>query len=190
MQQEQKEAKEAEEAAAQKQKQNQESRKLAIVMQSLFRAKQGRKKAVAMVNELGTLLARPGTIQGQSGWYEYQEKCLRYDVSGDEWIQKEGPISVQEWKMQMRAEQTDEGKKQKQRQLEAEEKAMSQRGHKVYDGVWCDVKWGRWVPTATSTYGDEHRREEDGIFGGEHRREGEGNYDEEDDARVDRRGRQ
>merc|ERR1711988_1442883 len=93
----------------QKQKQNHATAKVAIVLQSLYRAKQGRKKAVEMVNDLGTLLARPGTIQGRSGWYEYQEKCLRYDVSGDEWIQKEGPISVQEWKMKMRAELAERG---------------------------------------------------------------------------------
>jgi hypothetical protein len=57
-----------------------------------------------MVSELGTLLSLPGTVQGKSGWYEYEDKCIRYDVSADgAWDQKEGPVTKQAWKEKTRA---------------------------------------------------------------------------------------
>jgi hypothetical protein len=41
----------------------------------------------------------PGTIQGKSGWYEYEEQCIRYEVTADgAWNQKEGPVTKQVWK--------------------------------------------------------------------------------------------
>ena len=50
-----------------------------------------------------TILAMPGTVQGQSGWYEFEHEgelmAVKYDVQvdadadADEWVQAEGPLT-------------------------------------------------------------------------------------------------
>ena len=55
------------------------------------RVRARRQHAIAVQRNRGTLLACPGTIQGQSGWYEYDGQMVRYDVSagGEEWTEAE-----------------------------------------------------------------------------------------------------
>lgn len=79
----------------------------AVKVQSLARARRDRKMLVKQLNDSGTLLAMPGTVQGRSGWYEYGDQSLEYEVSsGGEWLQVRGPMSRLEWKQTTRAEHT------------------------------------------------------------------------------------
>jgi hypothetical protein len=58
---------------------------------------------VAYAEEKGVLLAMPGTVGGQSGWYEYteggEEMFAKFDVAASgEWMLLEGPMKRRAWK--------------------------------------------------------------------------------------------
>jgi hypothetical protein len=73
-------------------------------VQSLYRARNDRRDVVKRLNEEGTCMALPGTVQGKQGYYEMWDDAskstlaARFDVSeGDDWSLIEGPWTMREW---------------------------------------------------------------------------------------------
>jgi hypothetical protein len=65
--------------------------------QALMRMHKARKDLVVDMQLRDTLLAMPGTIQGRSGWYEYEylgeHMVIRYEIDEEDgWVQDEGPL--------------------------------------------------------------------------------------------------
>jgi len=83
--------------------------KAAQKWQSLWRARQARLQVVKEVQMRGTLLAMPGTIQGQSGWYERLNAdgvrlVTHYHVdANDNWSRIEGPLEYAHWRAHCRS---------------------------------------------------------------------------------------
>jgi len=83
----------------------------ATKFQALYRQRRARRAVAKSVMQFGTLLAMPGTIQGNSGWYEMDDEAIEYHVeviddncggvtsTADNWIKKRGPIGRQEWRL-------------------------------------------------------------------------------------------
>jgi hypothetical protein len=82
--------------------------KVAVKLQSLYRAKVGRMATVDMLLRQRKLLSLPGTVQGKSGWYENKNEsggrcCMKYDLSGDGvWLQIGTEVTKEEWKAESR----------------------------------------------------------------------------------------
>jgi hypothetical protein len=59
--------------------------KAVVRLQAAVRRSRARKAMVAYMQANGTLLSMPGTVQGKSGWYEYNENgnpvVVKYDVT-------------------------------------------------------------------------------------------------------------
>jgi hypothetical protein len=75
--------------------------KAVVRFQSYVRRRKERRALVAKMQLDGTLLAVPGTVQGQSGWYEFEQPTsqgivymvVRYDVGEDDsWTMVEDAI--------------------------------------------------------------------------------------------------
>jgi outer membrane protein OmpA-like peptidoglycan-associated protein len=84
-------------------------RKIIIVraivrMQAIYRKQKARRAMVAYAEEKGVLLAMPGTVGGQSGWYEYteegEEMIAKFDVGCEtgQWMLLEGPMKRRLWR--------------------------------------------------------------------------------------------
>jgi hypothetical protein len=79
---------------------------LAVVkLQSCLRRNQARNAVMLQLQgKMDTVLAMAGTVQGQSGWYEFitpdkQLMVVQYKVSSDgEWVRKKGPMRKQVYK--------------------------------------------------------------------------------------------
>jgi hypothetical protein len=75
----------------------QSAQQAVIKFQALMRMHKARKDLVSDMQLRGTLLAMPGTVQGRSGWYEYEylgeHMVVRYAIDEeDDWVQDEGPL--------------------------------------------------------------------------------------------------
>jgi hypothetical protein len=59
--------------------------KAVVKLQASVRRSRARKAMVAYMQANGTLLSMPGTVQGKSGWYEYNDNgalvVVKYDVT-------------------------------------------------------------------------------------------------------------
>jgi hypothetical protein len=75
-----------------------------VKMQGMVRRARARKVAVARAASLGSLLAMPGTISGESGWYEGESgHVCEFEVSkkGD-WLSMGEPVERSAWVQLMR----------------------------------------------------------------------------------------
>jgi hypothetical protein len=71
-------------------------------LQANWRRIQARKAMIAHAATQNTVLAMPGTIQGHSGWYEFDEGTTRFVVAYEvtavgAWEVKSGPTKKEAW---------------------------------------------------------------------------------------------
>jgi hypothetical protein len=85
----------------------------AVKFQANWRRIQARTAMIAHAAEQNTLLSMPGTIQGRSGWYEFDEKGERFVVAynvteAGAWEVQKGPMKKNFWleAKQLKAEST------------------------------------------------------------------------------------
>ena len=77
----------------------------AIQLQAVVRGRRARADVVREIQQHGTLLAMPGTVQGQSGWYQMvhqgQDLVIKFVIDAEgQWQKKDGPFVMSEWNRQ------------------------------------------------------------------------------------------
>jgi hypothetical protein len=74
----------------------------AEMLQSVVRAGLGRKQLVEEMNKSDMMLAMPGTVQNQSGWYKSRRSgkrlLVRCEVDGDDWQAVDGPMEMAQYR--------------------------------------------------------------------------------------------
>jgi hypothetical protein len=108
-------------------------------MQAIVRRQRARREAVALcAKKSGMLLALPGTIQGESGWYEsgasgdgkafkkVPAMIVQYKVSEEgDWIVVEPPITRKEWMATREGQVSGEEKARQQQRRSSRANAMA-----------------------------------------------------------------